>query len=145
MDTRIRNIMRALHKVLMIPLGALAGAAFSYMILTWTHYEAPTYLTIGFIIQVPLITAQLLCMMLIFYVFARWTKLNFVFSASKNFLISMSFAMLYNVCFISIVDAFKPSFDSPMFCFLLLPLTVFVLIVASIFCFRVIAQRFVGC
>jgi hypothetical protein len=67
-----------------------------YMVGFIFHADVPIYLTMNFIFTAPLIVAQSLCFMSIFFIFARLIKLNFSFSAFGIFLINILFSILYN-------------------------------------------------
>jgi len=96
--TRIstRSFLHILYKVFMIPLGVLAGEVVVFFILKATHYDATIYLTLGSLIMIPLAISLALCLMLVFFVFVRLLKLNFLFSISANFVISFFFATLFH-------------------------------------------------
>jgi len=140
MLSKVSKVLNILYKILMIPLGVLVGGVVGFMILRIAQCDAPVYLTMGFIITVPLATTQLWCLMLLFFFFARSLKLPFLFSAFNNFIISFIVTILYHVSFffpilshtynVAIADNLISPLDEIIIWFLIVPMLIFILVIA---------------
>ncbi|MGD0077363.1 MAG: hypothetical protein ABSB91_01915 [Sedimentisphaerales bacterium] len=135
MPISAKKIVQILYKILMIPFGALVGGVLIYIVESAFHTDVPVYLTMGFVIMVPLVITQSLSLMLIFFIFARLVKMKFLFSASNNFIISIIFSILYNI-FFAIINVIEQHLHHAivfehelLICLLILPAVVFILVV----------------
>ena len=127
------KILYKILKILMILLGVLAGEIVIYLVLRVIRYDAPIYLFLGLIMMVSLAIAQLLCLMFLFFIFARLVKFHFLLSVFDNFTISFFFTILYHVCGLvtdHISGGLKDVFDSAWVMFLALPTLIFIFIMA---------------